>query len=83
MQARYPVVENVLGPGRFVANDAELGSNSGQLGVITGPNMAGKSTYIRQVALAVILPKLAALYQRKRPTSVLSIAYLREWAVTS
>ncbi len=61
-QARHPVVEEVLGEGAFVANDtlldAEPGRETdgpGRLAVITGPNMSGKSTYIRQVALAVIL----------------------------
>ncbi|MDA3961323.1 MAG: DNA mismatch repair protein MutS [Planctomycetota bacterium] len=56
--ARHPVVEQVLGAGRFVANDCLLdaaAAEHGRLAVITGPNMAGKSTYIRQVALAVIL----------------------------
>ncbi|MBA3708229.1 MAG: DNA mismatch repair protein MutS, partial [Planctomycetes bacterium] len=57
---RHPVVEQVIGRGRFVANDTTLcaGSSEGgrpRLVVITGPNMAGKSTYIRQVAIAVIL----------------------------
>ncbi|TVR15313.1 MAG: DNA mismatch repair protein MutS [Planctomycetota bacterium] len=58
-QARHPVVEAVLGPGRFIANDCHLDADreheTPSLLVLTGPNMAGKSTYIRQVALAVIL----------------------------
>ncbi len=57
---RHPVVEQVVGRSAFVANDARLCAGSSdadapRLVVITGPNMAGKSTYIRQVALAVIL----------------------------
>ncbi|MBA2479154.1 MAG: DNA mismatch repair protein MutS [Planctomycetes bacterium] len=62
---RHPVIEQAIGRGRFVANDTALhaGSISGdhpRLAVITGPNMAGKSTYIRQVALAVILAQAGA-----------------------
>ncbi|MCK6488252.1 MAG: DNA mismatch repair protein MutS [Planctomycetes bacterium] len=57
--ARHPVVEEVIGRGRFVANDcrldAEAPAGAARLAMITGPNMAGKSTYIRQVAVAVIL----------------------------
>ncbi|MER3417978.1 MAG: DNA mismatch repair protein MutS, partial [Chloroflexota bacterium] len=53
-EGRHPVVEQVLPPGTFVANDAEL-SHEQQIVVLTGPNMAGKSTYLRQVALIVLL----------------------------
>jgi DNA mismatch repair protein MutS len=52
---RHPVVERNLGDGRFVPNDAELDSDGAQVVVLTGPNMAGKSTYLRQVALIVLL----------------------------
>jgi len=52
--ARHPVVEARLGSA-FVPNDCRLGENSRLLMVITGPNMAGKSTYLRQVALLVLL----------------------------
>jgi DNA mismatch repair protein MutS len=51
---RHPVLEQAMIDERFVPNDAELGSET-QLALITGPNMAGKSTYIRQVALLVLL----------------------------
>ena len=52
-QGRHPVVEQVL-EGSFVANDIKLGNDSTML-VITGPNMGGKSTYMRQTALIVLL----------------------------
>jgi DNA mismatch repair protein MutS len=52
---RHPVVERTLGDGRFVPNDTGLDSNEAQIVVLTGPNMAGKSTYLRQVALIVLL----------------------------
>jgi DNA mismatch repair protein MutS len=52
---RHPVVERSLGEGRFVPNDTQLDSAGAQIVVLTGPNMAGKSTYLRQVALIVLL----------------------------
>ncbi len=52
---RHPVVEAALGPGKFVPNDVELSSGETQVAIITGPNMSGKSTYIRQVAVLVLL----------------------------
>jgi len=52
---RHPVVERVLKDGFFVPNDTYLNRNEHRVYVITGPNMAGKSTYMRQVALITIL----------------------------
>ena len=52
---RHPVVEKVLEEGRFVENDTFLNQDDHQLLIITGPNMAGKSTYLRQVALIVLM----------------------------
>jgi len=52
---RHPVVEKVLPPGEFVANDTLIDGENHRLQIITGPNMAGKSTYMRQVALIVLL----------------------------
>ena len=52
---RHPVVERVIPPGTFVPNDTYLSTSDAQLVVLTGPNMAGKSTYIRQVALIVLM----------------------------
>jgi len=52
---RHPVVEAILGPGRFVPNDTDLDAAESQIHILTGPNMAGKSTYLRQVALIQIL----------------------------
>ena len=52
---RHPVVEMMPGAERFVPNDSTLDRQSHQLVIITGPNMAGKSTYIRQVALITIM----------------------------
>ena len=52
---RHPLVEQALPAGVFVANDMELDPASAQIVILTGPNMAGKSTYLRQSALIVLL----------------------------
>ncbi len=52
---RHPVLDQVLPPGTFVPNDVTLGPEQGLFWLITGPNMSGKSTFIRQVALSVLL----------------------------
>ncbi|WP_244932699.1 DNA mismatch repair protein MutS [Thermoactinomyces vulgaris] len=57
---RHPVVEAVTNTGEFVANDAELDQEDRQVLLVTGPNMAGKSTYMRQVALIVILSQIGS-----------------------
>jgi DNA mismatch repair protein MutS len=59
-EGRHPVVEAALGRGAFVANDCELDPDSQQMILLTGPNMAGKSTYMRQVALIVILAQMGS-----------------------
>ncbi|SEN43236.1 DNA mismatch repair protein MutS [Lihuaxuella thermophila] len=57
---RHPVVEAVAGEASFVANDSELNGTDRQILLITGPNMAGKSTYMRQVALITILGQIGS-----------------------
>ena len=52
---RHPMVERSLAAGAFVPNDTTLSSTDEQIVVLTGPNMAGKSTYLRQVALIVLM----------------------------
>ena len=59
-EGRHPVVESLLEPGAFVSNDTEIDGNQNQILLITGPNMAGKSTYIRQVALIVLLAQVGS-----------------------
>ena len=59
-EGRHPVVEATLGRGGFVPNDAILDPASNQILMLTGPNMAGKSTYMRQVALIVILTQMGS-----------------------
>jgi len=55
---RHPVVEQVLKGQMFVPNDTKLGMEGCQVAIITGPNMAGKSTYMRQVALIVLMAQM-------------------------
>ena len=57
---RHPVVEAMLKDALFVPNDTELGREDNQVAIITGPNMAGKSTYMRQVALIVLMAQMGS-----------------------
>ena len=59
-EGRHPVVENTVGRGAFVANDCRIDPSEQQIILLTGPNMAGKSTYMRQVALIVILAQMGS-----------------------
>ena len=57
---RHPVIEKMLGPGAFVENDTYLDKDENRLSIITGPNMAGKSTYMRQVALITLMAQVGS-----------------------
>ncbi len=57
---RHPVVEAMLKDALFVPNDTQLGADDNQVAIITGPNMAGKSTYMRQVALIVLMAQMGS-----------------------
>jgi DNA mismatch repair protein MutS len=59
-QGRHPVVEAFLGPGEFVANDAVLDAERRRFALMTGPNMSGKSTYLRQTALIVLMAQIGS-----------------------
>jgi DNA mismatch repair protein MutS len=63
---RHPVVEKLAAAGRFVPNDVTLDPDHEQLVVITGPNMAGKSTAMRQAALIVIMAQLGSFVPARR-----------------
>ncbi len=56
--SRHPVVEALLKDAPFVPNDVELDMNQNRVAIITGPNMAGKSTYMRQIALIVLMAQI-------------------------
>ena len=62
---RHPVVEVMLKDALFVPNDTRLGSHDDQVSIITGPNMAGKSTYMRQVALIVLMAQMGSFVPAK------------------
>ena len=64
-EGRHPVVEKVIGKGEFVSNDTTLNSNDNRLLLITGPNMAGKSTYMRQVALITLMAQIGSFVPAK------------------
>ncbi|ACV62953.1 DNA mismatch repair protein MutS [Desulfofarcimen acetoxidans DSM 771] len=59
-EGRHPVVERVLKTGEFVPNDTDINEQDRRLVLLTGPNMAGKSTYMRQVALIVLLAQVGS-----------------------
>ncbi|MBM6860968.1 DNA mismatch repair protein MutS, partial [Clostridium saudiense] len=63
---RHPVVEKVIGKGEFVANDTLLNKKENMLLLITGPNMAGKSTYMRQVALITLMAQIGSFVPATR-----------------
>ena len=57
---RHPVVENIVGEENFVPNDTYLSDNENIINIITGPNMAGKSTYMRQSAIIVLMAHMGS-----------------------
>ena len=59
-EGRHPVIEKMLGAGEFVENDTYLDKDENRLSIITGPNMAGKSTYMRQVALITLMAQVGS-----------------------
>ncbi len=63
---RHPVLDACMAQGEFVPNDVRLGPDDGLVWLLTGPNMAGKSTYIRQVALIAILAQVGSFVPARR-----------------
>ncbi|HWY86231.1 MAG TPA: DNA mismatch repair protein MutS, partial [Gemmataceae bacterium] len=64
-EGRHPVLDQTLPPGTFVPNDVALGPEDGTLWLITGPNMSGKSTFIRQVALLTMMAQMGSFLPAK------------------
>ena len=67
-QGRHPVVEQMLDQGEFVPNDTAMSNSDAQLCLITGPNMAGKSTYIRQVAIITLMAQIGSFIPAESAT---------------
>ena len=65
MDYRHPVVEKVLKDALFVPNDTRMDGGENLLSIITGPNMAGKSTYMRQVALICLMAQIGSFVPAK------------------
>jgi DNA mismatch repair protein MutS len=65
---RHPVIEAAQTQGTFTANDVSLGHQEHRLIIITGPNMAGKSTFIRQVALIALMAQIGSFVPAKEAT---------------
>ncbi len=63
-EGKHPVLADALGA-EFVPNDVELGAGAGDIAVITGPNMSGKSTYIRQTALLTLMAQIGSFIPAK------------------
>ncbi len=65
-EGRHPVIENLLPFGeKFIPNDTQIDCKKSQIQIITGPNMAGKSTYLRQVALIVLMAQIGSFVPAK------------------
>jgi DNA mismatch repair protein MutS len=64
-EGRHPVIERMLPSGTFVSNDTKLDNKEQSLLLITGPNMAGKSTYMRQVALITLMAQIGSYIPAK------------------
>ena len=67
-EGRHPVVERTLDGGRYVPNDVHLSGDDARIIVLTGPNMAGKSTYIRQVAIIVLMAQIGSFVPASEAT---------------
>lgn len=70
-EGRHPVVEKIIGSENYIPNDTLLDNSSQRMMLITGPNMAGKSTYMRQVALTVLLARIGSFV----PAAAAQIGY--------
>ena len=68
IDGRHPVIEKMIPPGSFVSNNVTIDNKKDQMLLITGPNMAGKSTYMRQIALIVLMAQVGSFVPAKQAT---------------
>jgi DNA mismatch repair protein MutS len=68
VDGRHPVLDTTLPEGTFVPNSTQTGPEEGQILIVTGPNMAGKSTYIRQVALLTLMAQIGSFVPAGKAT---------------
>jgi len=66
IEGRHPVVEKMMGDNTFIVNDTYLDSEAHRFSIITGPNMAGKSTYMRQVALITLMAQIGTFVPARK-----------------
>lgn len=67
-EGRHPVVEKMIDNDMFISNDTHLDNNKNLISIITGPNMAGKSTYMRQVALITLMAQIGSFVPATKAT---------------
>ena len=67
-EGRHPVVEQMINADQFISNDCYLDLDTNTIAIITGPNMAGKSTYMRQVALIVLMAQIGSFVPASEAT---------------
>ena len=65
VEGRHPVVENITPQGMFISNDTDLNLEESQIIILTGPNMSGKSTYLRQVGLITLMAQIGSYVPAK------------------
>ena len=66
INGRHPIIENSMSKGKFIPNDTVLDNQIGKMMLLTGPNMAGKSTYLRQTGLIVLMAQIGSFIPAKK-----------------
>ena len=79
VEGRHPIVEKTLTDTPFVPNDALLDGDDNRMLIITGPNMAGKSTYMRQVALITLMAHMGGFVPARKPASAYATGLYPNW----
>ena len=77
-EGRHPVVERMIPNDMFIANDTYLDDKKHRISIITGPNMAGKSTYMRQTALIALMAQIGSFVRQRARTSVFPTVFSPE-----